>query len=433
VSGSPERLRADEAIARISAGARVVVPHGCVEPRSLFEAIARWRGPAGDPAMLYGGLHFGDYAFLGPDRGGGRRAAAAEGGAAERGWAYTTWQVGPRIRDAMRAGRIGFLPLRFRDIPRAFGPGGPLAADVAIVQCAPAERGRLNLGISCSIFPAVIAAARLVIAEVHPDMPRTAGATEVDASDVDVVVDATAPLCTLAGAEPDDVDRAIVDRVLGVLPEAPWVQLGVGAIPDAILARLSDVPGVKLHSGMLSDGLAPFLDATGEATRVVTGEIAASVSTYERAARDPRVALQPTTVVHDVPTIARLERFASINSAIEVDLAGQVNGEAIDGRQVSGVGGSLDFVEAARCSAGGISVIALRSTARGRSRIVARLAAGTPVTVPRVAVDVVVTEHGVARLFGRDLERRAAELIAIAAPEHRSELAAAYERSRTEG
>jgi 4-hydroxybutyrate CoA-transferase len=359
---------------------------------------------------------------LGPGLGG----AGAETGGLGPGYRYVTWQVGTRVREAMRAGRIGFLPLRFRDVPRMFGVGGRLAADIALIQCAPPRDGMVNLGISCSIFPAVLAAARLVIAEIHPDMPRTSGATEVPSKCIDMAVEAVGPLSTLDRAVPDAVDRAIVERVLGILPQAPWVQLGVGAVPEAVLGRLAEVPEVKLHSGMLTDALAEFLDAAGRGTRVVTGEIEGSHAMYARVAADPRVVLQATTMTHDVPTIGALERFVSINSALEVDLAGQVNGEALDGRQVSGVGGSLDFVEAARYSRGGLSVIALRSTARDRSRIVARLGEGTPVTLPRVAVDAVVTEHGVAWLNGLDLEERAGAMAAIAAPAASSELRAAF-------
>jgi acyl-CoA hydrolase len=368
------------------------------------------------------GLHFGDYGFLG---------SAVEGRDADMGglgpgYRFVTWQVGPRIRGAMRSGRIGFLPARFRDLPRLFGVGGRLAVDVAVIQCSPPRNGTVNLGISCSLFPAAIEAARLVIAEIHPEMPCTAGDTEVPLERIDLTVDATAPLCTLERGVTDPIDRAIVDRVLGLLPESPWVQLGVGALPDAILGRLAEVPGIKLHSGMLSDPLVDFLDAASDDALVVSGELAGSQAMYARAAADPRVVLRPTTVVHDVPHLGRLERFVSINSAIEIDLAGQVNGEAIDGQQVSGVGGSLDFVEAARYSRGGLSVIALRSTARGRSRIVPRLGEGTPITVPRFAVDAVVTEHGVARLAGLDLAERVAALAAIAAPEHRGELSASF-------
>ncbi|MEW6269070.1 MAG: acetyl-CoA hydrolase/transferase C-terminal domain-containing protein [Thermodesulfobacteriota bacterium] len=395
-----------------------MLPHGCIEPLSLYEALAASRGHPSAPPTLYGGLQFGDYAFLGP----GLSGEAADVGGLGPGYRYVTWQVGPRIRHLVRGGRIGILPLRFRDIPRVFGPGGRLAADVAMIQCSPPRDGTVSLGISCSIFPSVIAAAKLVIAEIHPDMPPTQGCSEVPADLIDVAVDATGPLGTLARAVPDEVDERIIEHVLRLVPEDGWVQLGVGAIPDALLTRLHEIPGASLHSGMLTDGLADFLAAAPSAARVVTGEIEGSHEMYRRAADDPRVSFQPTTVIHDVPHLAQLERFVSINSAIEVDRDGQVNGETIDGVQVSGVGGSLDFVEAARYSAGGRSVIALRSTAKGRSRIVARLAAGAAVTVPRFAVDAVVTEHGVAELTGLDLDERAEALIEIAAPEARAEL-----------
>jgi acyl-CoA hydrolase len=407
-----------------------VLPHGCVEPVALYDALARSPGHPGAPPVLYTGLQFGDYRFLGP----GAANEGADVGALGSGYRFVTWQVGPRIRGLARSGRVGVLPLRFRDIPRVFGPGGRLAADVAVVQCAPPRDGTVNLGISCSIFPSVVAAARLVIAEIHPDMPRTSGMTDLPEDSIDLAVDAVAPLGTLERAVPDAVDEQIIARVLRLVPEGAWVQLGVGAIPDALLARLHEVPGVKLHSGMLTDPLADFLESAPAATRVVTGEVEGSHATYARAAHDPRVSFQPTTVIHDVPHLARLERFVSVNSAIEVDLDGQVNGETIDGVQVSGVGGSLDFVEAARYSPGGRSVIALRSTAKGRSRIVDRLAAGSAVTVPRFAVDVVVTEHGVAELTGLDLRERAEALIEIADPAARAELRArAHERAKGKG
>jgi acyl-CoA hydrolase len=401
-----------------------VLPHGCIEPRALYDALAASRGHPEAPPTLYCGMQFGDYAFLGP----GLSADVADLGGLGPGYRFVTWQVGPRIRHLVARRRIGFLPLRFRDIPRVFGPGGRLAADVAVIQCSPPHQGTVNLGISCSIFPSVIAAARLVLAEIHPDMPRTRGATEVPADLIDVAVEATAPLGTLPRAVPDEVDARIIERVLCLVPEDAWVQLGVGAIPDALLSRLHDVPGTKLHSGMLTDGLADFLAAAPPDARVVTGEVEGSHETYRCVGADPRVGFQPTTIIHDVPHLAQLERFVSINSAIEVDLDGQVNGETIDGIQVSGVGGSLDFVEAARYSPGGRSIIALRSTAKGRSRIVDRLDAGSAVTVPRFAVDMVVTEHGVADLAGLELRERAEALIAIAAPEARAEL---RERART--
>jgi acyl-CoA hydrolase len=185
---------------------------------------------------------------------------------------------------------------------------------------------------------------------------------------------------------------------------------------------------------MLSDRLLDFLERRRGDARVVVGEVAGSLEMYRRAAADPRVSFRPTTVVHHLPYLAGLRRFVAINSAIEVDLGGQVNSETLQGVQLSGVGGSLDFMEGARYSEGGVSIIALRSMAKGRSRIVPQLSVGSAVTVPRFAVDVVVSEHGSARLAGLDLSERAEALIGIAAPESRESLRAAlrngFERGR---
>jgi 4-hydroxybutyrate CoA-transferase len=418
------KLSAGEAIAQIPPGARVLLPHGCMEPRSVYDAIRRSPGHGDRPITLLSGLQFGDYPFLGD-----RDQAVGEGlGGLGPGYHYVTWQIGPKIRDLMAAGRVSFLPLRYRDIPRVLARGGPLQPDVVVVQCTPPRRGNVNLGIVCSFLPLVMSAARLVIAEIHPEMPWTSGATELPADWIDLAVEATGPLGTLPRARADEVDRAIVERVLEVLPENPWVQLGVGAIPDATLEALSEVPGVRLHSGMLSDALTDFLDRNPRAP-IVTGEVCGTSQLYERLDGEPRVSFQPTTRIHHLPHLSGLESFVSINSAVEVDLWGQVNGEMVDGQQISGVGGSLDFVEAARYSDGGLSVMALRSKARDRSRIVPRFAAGTAVTMPRFIVDVVVTEHGVARLTGLTLEERAAALIDVAAPEFRAELRAAAQEA----
>lgn len=403
-------------MATIPAGARVVLPQGCIEPWSIFDAIAASRGDPSNPTRLYSGLQFGRYRFLG-----NLEAIEHETGGLGPGYRYVTWQVGGALRRVARTGRTGFLPLRFGDIPRMFGPGGPLQAEVAVIQCTPPRGGRVSLGNACAIYPSVIEAAKLVIAEIHPDMPWSSGTTEIPADRIDLAVDATGPLGTLPRATCDEVDRAIVDHVLGLVPDGAWVQLGVGTLPEAVLLGLSERPGINLHSGMYSDPLLDFLDRQPEA-RVTTGEVSGSLEMYRCAVSDPRVSLQPTTVTHSLPYLAGIDRFVSINSAIEVDLTGQVNGTMVDGHPVSGVGGSLDFVEGARYSKGGFSVVAMRSRAKDRSRIVRRLPEGNAVSLPSFSVDYVVTEHGVACLDGRDLDERAAALQAIAAPEMRERL-----------
>lgn len=411
-----ERVSAEKAVSRIPSGARVVLPQGCIEPWSIFDAIAASRGDPETPTRLYSGLQFGDYRFLG-DLG----ASEHETGGLGPGYRYVTWQVGGSIRRLARTDRIGFLPLRFGQIPWLFGPGGALQTEVAVIQCTPPRNGRVSLGSACAIYPSMVEAARLVIAEIHPDMPWSSGDTELPAESIDLAVDATGPLGTLPRATSDDVDRKIAENVLSLIPDDAWVQLGVGTIPEAVLLALCDRPGINLHSGMYSDPLMEFLDRQPNA-RVTTGEVSGSVEMYRRTAADPRVTFQPTTTTHHLPYLASIDRFISVNSAIEVDLTGEVNGTTIGGHPVSGVGGSLDFVEGARYSRGGASIVAMRSMAKDRSRIVRRLPEGNAVSLPAFTVDYVVTEHGVARLTGRDLDERAEALLEVAAPGARESL-----------
>ena len=409
-------VEAGEAVAVIAPGQRVVLPQGCIEPWSIFDALAESRGFPENPPTLYSGLQFGDYRFLGP-----RDTKGHDTGGLGPGYRYVTWQVGAAIRSLAAQGGIGFLPLRFGDIPRFFGSGGTLQADVAVIQCTPPRGDRVSLGTACAIYPSMVDAARVVIAEVHPDMPWSGGAAELSLEKIDLAVEATGPLGTLPRAPIDEVDLAIARNVIDLLPAEPWIQLGVGTLPEAVLLALADVPGTKLHSGMYSDPLKEFLERRPDA-QVVTGELSGSLEMYRQALSDSRVSLQPTTVTHDLRYLAKLERLVSINSAVEVDLTGEVNGAMIQGNPVSGVGGSLDFVEGARYSPGGMSIVAMRSRARDRSRIVPRLAEGNAATLPNFTVDWVVTEYGSARLSGRTIEERAEALRAIAAPEKRSEL-----------
>lgn len=412
-----ERVSAQAAVASIPPGARVVLPQGCIEPWSIFDAIAASRGDSSNPTRLYSGLQFGEYRFLG-DLG----ATGQETGGLGPGYRYVTWQVGGAIRRLARTDRIGFLPLRFGQIPWLFGVGGALQTEVAVIQCTPPRGGRVSLGSACAIYPSMVEAAKLVIAEIHPEMPWSTGDTEMDVARIDLAVEATGPLGTLPRATCDDVDRQIAKHVLDLIPDGSWVQLGVGTIPEAVLLALCDRPGVNLHSGMYSDPLMEFLDCQPDA-RVTTGEVSGSVEMYRRVADDPRVTFQPTTLTHHLPYLAGIDRFISVNSAIEVDLTGQVNGATVGGHPVSGVGGSLDFVEGARYSRGGASIVAMRSMAKANSRIVRRLPEGNAVSLPAFTVDYVVTEHGVARLTGRDLGERAEALRSVAAPEARGGLA----------
>jgi 4-hydroxybutyrate CoA-transferase len=403
------RVSAAEAIATIEDGSTVVFPAGTVEPRSLFEAFSadvdRFRS-----LRVYSGLSFGSYSFL--ERGLGDR------------FRYATWQASPKLRRPMREGRIDVVPMRYADVPRLVRRGGAIDPDVFVTQVSPPRRGRVSLGISVGLQRHFAEQARVVIAEMNPRVPWTGAASTLPVERIDLAVESDAPLLEYRTAAPSERDVRIVDHVLSLVPERATVQLGVGAVPDRVLARLAEIRGVRLFSGMLSQGLLEFLDATGGGETIVTGELAGHAELYERADRNPRIRMAPVTVTHDVLRLARIPRFVSVNSAIEVDLMGQANGETIDGVQVSGVGGSLDFVEGAALGEGGVSILALPSTTDdgSRSRIVARLGEGAVVTTPRFCLDAVVTEWGVARLRGRSLAERAEALRRIAHPDHRARL-----------
>jgi 4-hydroxybutyrate CoA-transferase len=405
-------LSADAAIDAIPDGSNVILPHGAVEPSALYSAFERRRERFRN-LTLYSGLQFGPYSYL--------REGLGES------FRYVTWQASSKLRDLFRQHRVDLLPLRYRDIVRVVRRDGPVEADVVFVQVSAPRGGKVSLGISCSLYPDLIASARLVVAEMHPDMPWTAGRSEVDVSALDLVVESEGPLGTYRSPRQSPRDAAIVDRVLEWVPAGAWVQLGVGAIPDALLPRLHEIDGVNLHSGMLSDGLVEFLARVRHSARVVTGEVAGGPDLYRAVGGESRVVFQPSTVTHDLREIAQLPKFVSVNSAVEVDLHGQVNGETVDGVQISGVGGALDFVEGAAYSPGGVSIVALPSTTEDgrRSKVVTRLAAAAAVTIPRHCVDVVITEFGAARLRGRTLAQRAEALIAIAHPDFRASLGGA--------
>ncbi len=399
-------VSACEAVRRIPDGSRVILPHGCIEPTTFYDALSteheRFRA-----LHLYSGLQFGDYAFLRSGLG--------------RNFTYTTWQASGRIRQLFKDGRIDFLPVRFRDVTRVVARDGPVPPDVVVVQVSKPENGSVSLGISVSLYRDLIASAPMVIAEINTHMPATHGNTRVPLDALTLAIESHLPLATYGAPRRSARDEQIVELVLSLIPRGAWVQFGVGSIPDSVLSRLHEVPDVNIHSGMLTDGLIDFMEKSSHVARVVTGEVAGSPALYDFVGRTAAVEFEPSSVTHDFASIARLPRFVAINSAVEVDLQGQVNGETVDGLQISGVGGSLDFVEGAAASAGGMAIIALPSTTEDgmRSKIVRQLSAGTPVTIPRVCADCVVTEFGVAHLRGKTLRERAAALRAVMHPDFR--------------
>lgn len=408
----------DEAIAALPRTGRVFIGPGCGLPLTLCDALGaaaeRFRG-----LVVYCGLIFEPVGMLEADPACLRLVSL-----------HPTAPTEPLIT----RGDADYLPLRYSQIPATFTPGGPLPVDAALVQVSPPDaRGYCSLGVSVGTTAPVVRAAPLVIAEVNPRMPRTFGAGMLHVSEIDLAVAVDHPLATLKPARVTETERTIAASVAALVPDGATIQIGIGAVPQAILEALGGHRDLGVHSGMLCDGMVPLAEAgvlTGaekslDPYQLIAAEVLGTEPLFDFIDGNPAVQMVPATISHGLEYLRGQRNFVGINSALEIDLTGQINAEWLDGRQVSGLGGSFDFVEAALYAPGGVSILAITATAaRGTaSRIVPHLAAGTAVTTPRHCVEYVVTEFGVADLRAKTLRERAAGLAAVAHPAFRETLA----------
>jgi 4-hydroxybutyrate CoA-transferase len=406
-----------DAVGRLRAGMKVLVAPGSGDPSALIAEILRQADRLA-PLTLMGGLRLDDFAFASPAYAGTIR--------------FATWHMSPRLAEAEARGDVAFVPARYFDTVSLFSAGGAWAPDAVLVHTAPPDRGgHLSLGVSVSYLLPAARRAPLVIAQVNPRMPRTLGNAFLHRSQVDAWTAVDHPLLEYPPTPVGDVERRIAGHVADLIPDGATVQVGVGSIPQAVMEALPGKKDLGIHS-LLVDHMLPLV-RSGVITnarkrlhpgRMDVGEIMGTAALFQWSHENPLVNMEPSDVVHDPHVIATLGDFVSVNSALEVDLLGQVNAESVDGRQITGIGGQFDFVLGAARAAGGRSIIALpASAARGtRSRIVARLGAGARVTTPRFLSDYVVTEYGVAALRGASDAGRARALLRIADPAFRDEL-----------
>jgi len=340
-------------------------------------------------------------------------------------------------RHHFASGAGNVIPANISDIPGLISKG-QLGIDVVLLQvCEPDEAGLYNAGLGIEHLHAAMERARLVIAQVNPELPWTYGDTTVEPDVIDLLVPAAASPLELPARPLGPSDRAIAEHVARLIPDRATIELGLGAIPEAVTRAIGHKRGLGVHSGAVGDGIADLMEAGAIDNRHKEIDTGVTVATmlmgtsriYRFANRNSALCVRATSYTHDALVLGNFRRFVAINGALEVDLTGQVNAETAGGRHIGLVGGQMDFVRAANRSPEGRSIIALQSTNRdrSRSRIVARLADGV-VTTPRAEADVVVTEHGVAELRGRTLAERARALIAIAEPSFRPELERAAER-----
>ena len=334
---------------------------------------------------------------------------------------------GPHRRLA-EAGVLDILPSHYSHLPGLIRTG-VLPVDAVLLQVSPPdEEGRYSLGLAQEYLPAALERARVVIGEVNPAIPWTHGSIHLQASDFALLIDAGHPPLEQGRAAPGPVEQAIARHVATLVEDGATLQLGIGNLPEAVLAALHGHRDLGLHSGAVGDGIAALAEA-GVLTNVkksldngmgIGGILMGSEKVRRWAHRNPQFALRGTDYTHDPEVLATSHKLAAINAAIEVDLTGQINAEVAAGVYVGAVGGAVDFLRGAARSRGGLPIVALPATAKGKTRIVARLSG--PVSTPRSDAGLIVTEHGVADLRGQPLSRRVRRLIDIAAPAHREDL-----------
>jgi acyl-CoA hydrolase len=326
-----------------------------------------------------------------------------------------------------RDGRLRVVPCHYSALPKLFAQRA-LPGDVGLIQVAPPDAdGNCSMGIGVDYAADAAACSPVLIAEINRQMPVTRGAPTIPLSRFAAVVETDRPLPEAPDREPDETDRRIAAHVAGLIEDGDTIQIGVGTLPAAVLSALEGHEHLGMHSGMISDTVARLIDKgvlTGarkeiDPGRVVTGTALGTAALYERAGALP-IDFRPASYTHDPVVLSQLRRFVSINSSIEVDLTGQVGAERRGTVYAGAVGGQTDFSRAASLT-GARSIITIRSARQGVSNIKPVLEYGSVATA-RADVDVVVTEHGVARLRGLDLAQRARQLIGIAAPEHREYL-----------
>jgi 4-hydroxybutyrate CoA-transferase len=423
------------AVQVVESGDRVFVQGACATPTALIEALVARGEELRDVEIThlhtYGPTPYTDERWRGH-------------------FSLRALFVGENVREAANAGRASYTPVFLSDVPALFAPGEPLAIDVALIQVSPPDsHGFCSLGPSVDVTRAAVDHARTVIALVNPNVPRTHGDSFVPVSQLDFAVHWAGPLYEVDHREVSETQAQIGRHVAQLIEDGATLQLGIGAIPDAVLQALTDRRDLGMHTEMFSDGIIDLVERgvmTGARKALDQDKLVASFVVGSRRLLDfiddnPMVEMRPMNYTNNTLVIRQFEHMVAVNSAIQVDLTGQVCAESIGTYLYSGVGGQMDFMRGAALSKRGRPIIALPATARAQhqggsratdsmpepvdgliSRLVPVLSPGAAVTTSRAHVHYVVTEYGIAALHGRDLAERARSLIAIAAPQFREAL-----------
>ena len=409
---------ADTAVQTIKSHDRLFMTGNCSVPKELLAALVR-RAPELEDVEICQVLTLGPADYVAPEMAGHIRV--------------NSLFISANVRKAVNEGRADFTPIFLSQIPRALRDPNLLKPNVAMIHCSPPdEHGFCTFGVEVGLTKPAAESADIVIAEVNDRMPRALGDSFIHVSRLTHVVPVSYPIVEVPQGQPGELQKQIASHIAGLIPDGATMQMGIGEIPDAVLLYLKDKRDLGVHTEMFSDGVIELIE-TGVLTnaaktihrgKIIAGFALGSQKLYSYMDNNPMFEFHPQDYVNDPFIIAQNAKQVSINSALEVDLTGQVCADSIGPMFYSGVGGQLDFVYGALRSPGGVPIIALPATAKDGaiSRIVPMLKQGAGVVTTRNHVRYIVTEHGVADLYCKTIRQRVRALIAIAAPQFRDEL-----------
>ncbi len=408
---------AEDALRCVQSGMRVYIQPGCAEPETLVEALMR-RAPFVEDVEVVHMMTMGPAPYVAPEMAGHFR--------------HNAMFIGGNVREAINDGRADYTPIYLSEIEELF-ESGAMPIDVALLQLSPPDsHGFCSFGVGVDTSLTAAKCARYVVAQINDQMPRTYGDSFIHVSELDAVVDSSRPLCVMKQSQSTDMQVAIARNVAALIEDGAVLQTGIGGIPDAVLPLLMDRRDLGVHSELVSNGVIPLIEAgvlTGarknfKPRKIILGFAIGTKPLFDFVDNNPIFEFHPTAYSNDPGLIARNDKMVAINSALQVDITGQVCSDSIGNQFYSGIGGQVDFLRGASRSKGGKPIIAISSTAKNGtiSRIVPMLSPGAGVVTSRGLVRYVVTEYGVAYLHGKTIRERAQALIDIAHPKFREEL-----------
>ncbi len=413
-----KKLRtADEALRCVQSGMRVYIQPGCAEPETLVEALMR-RGPFVQDVEIVHMMTMGAAPYVAPEMAGHFR--------------HNAMFIGANVREAINDGRADYTPIYLSEIEGLF-ESGAMPIDVALLELSPPDsHGFCSFGVGVDTSLTAAKCARYVVAQINDQMPRTYGDSFIHVKDIDAVVNSSRPLCAIQHPPITEMHKAIARNVASLIDDGAVLQTGIGGIPDAVLPFLMDRKDLAVHSELVSDGVIPLIEAgvlTGarknfKPRKIILGFALGTKQLFDFVDNNPIFEFHPTAYTNDPGSIARNDDMVAINSALQVDLTGQVCSDSIGNHFYSGIGGQVDFLRGASRSKRGKPIIAISSTAKSGtiSRIVPMLSPGAGVVTSRGLIRYVVSEYGVAFLHGKSIRERAQALIDIAHPKFREGL-----------